>query len=428
MDDDLQVGFGTPWQDQIDFLRAKLRLPTERWDDIQRSAHDRAFIVAGAAKADLLADLHESIVKAANGGGGLEAFRRDFRKAVKEHGWEGWTGKGTEGGEAWRTRVIYQTNMATSYAAGRYKQLTQPDFLRLNPFWRYIHSDTVMHPREHHLAWHGLTLKHDHPFWKTHFAPNGIGCQCRITAVSRREGESSARAGLGEPPAGWDRIDPKTGEQVGIGKGFGYTPGASATTPFQEFIDAKLIKLDAPIGAAMWQVLKPVLTMERQGLWWEALDTWASSPRSEGRTAIVGALKPETVKWLADHQKPAPPSAEIAVADTLPMGKKQARHEADQNGLTVSEWRGLPALLESPGAIYYDTGSGKLIFVADGLGPTKIALEFDPKKLKKSGLNLIRGAFRVSDETIAGQVKGGEWEVVEVSGTPGGSRTRTDGK
>ena len=67
----LAFGFNTPFQEQIDFLVQKLRLPSERWDDIMRSAHDRAFIVAGAAKADLLADLHESLVQAAIDAGGL---------------------------------------------------------------------------------------------------------------------------------------------------------------------------------------------------------------------------------------------------------------------------------------------------------------------------------------------------------------------
>lgn len=248
---ELDVGFGTPWQDQIDFLRQKLRLPTERWDDIQRSAHDRAFIVAGAAKADLLADLHGSVVQAATDGRGLEAWRKDFRAIVKKHGWEGWTGQGTQGGEAWRTRIIYQTNMATSYAAGRYQQLTDPAFLALRPYWRYIHSDSVMHPRPHHLAWHGLTLPADHAFWKTHFAPNGWGCQCRITAVSRREGEASARAGLGEPPQGWDAIDPKTGAQVGIDKGFDYTPGASLDVPLRQMVQDKLIRYPEAISTAL---------------------------------------------------------------------------------------------------------------------------------------------------------------------------------
>jgi hypothetical protein len=101
------------------------------------------------------------------------------------------------------------------------------------------------------VAWHGLTLPADHPFWKTHFAPNGYGCRCRITSVTRREGEASARAGLGEPPEGWDKINPSTGEQVGIGKGFGYTPGASARSPLQDFIDAKLLKLTPELSQAL---------------------------------------------------------------------------------------------------------------------------------------------------------------------------------
>ncbi|MCB8748366.1 head morphogenesis protein [Rhodoferax sp. U2-2l] len=248
---DQAFGFGTPFQAQIDYLVQKLRLPTDRWDDIMRSAHDRAFIVAGAAKADLLADLHQAVVKSAADGAGLQAFRKDFKAIVAKHGWTGWTGEGTREGEAWRTRIIYQTNMATSYSAGRYQQMTDPEVLKLHPYWRYIHSDGVLNPRQQHLAWHGLTLRHDHPFWKSHWAPNGFGCHCRITSVTRREGEASARAGLGEPPAGWDAIDPATGEPVGIGKGFGYAPGANVNVPLRQMVQDKLISYPPAIAKAM---------------------------------------------------------------------------------------------------------------------------------------------------------------------------------
>lgn len=421
-------GFGTPFEAQIEYLRQKLNLPTEKSDDIKGRAHDKAFIVAGAAKADLIEDLHQAMNKAAADGRGLNGFQKNFKEIVSKNGWTGWTGEGSAAGEAWRARIIYQTNMLTSYWAGRYQQMTNPGVLKLHPYWRYIHSENVMHPREEHVAWHGLTLLASHPFWKTHFAPNGYGCMCRITSVTRKEGESSAKAGLGEPPPGWDQIDPKTGEQIGIGKGFGYAPGASVNKPMQEFIDAKLINLDAPIGAAMWEVLKPVLAMERQQLWWQTLDEWMASPQSQSRVAIIGTLKTDTLRWLANNGELIPVSAEIGIPDTLPMGIKQIRHEAAQDGLTLGEWRSLTSVLDAPAAIYFDTISNKLIFVSDGLGPMKLALEFDPKKLKKSTANLIKSAFRVSDETIAGQVKGGEWKVVEVSGTPGGSRTRIYGK
>jgi uncharacterized protein with gpF-like domain len=244
-------GFGTPFQEQIDYLRQKLDLPTERWDDIMRSAHDRAFIVAGVAKADLLADLHQAVVERAVDGAGLQAFRKDFKAIVAKYGWTGWTGEGSAEGEAWRTRIIYQTNMATSYSAGRFKQMSDPEVLKYHPYWRYIHADGVLNPRQQHLAWHGLTLLSTHPFWKTHWAPNGFGCQCRITSVTKREGEASAAAGLGDPPEGWDQIDLKTGDPVGVGKGFGYTPGASVLGSLLKMVQNKLISYPPAIAKAL---------------------------------------------------------------------------------------------------------------------------------------------------------------------------------
>lgn len=255
----LNVGFGTPFQAQIDFLRQKLGVPTERWDDIQRAAHDRAFVVAGAAKADLLADLQQAVVKAAEEGAGLQAFRKDFKGIVAKHGWTGWTGEDTPAGVAWRTRVIYQTNMATSYAAGRHAQMSDPEVLKLRPYWRYLHSDGVMTPRPLHLAWHGLTLRHDHPFWKTHYPPCGWGCQCRVTSVSRLEGEASARAGLDEPPAGWDKINPRTGAPAGIDKGFDYAPGASLQEEARRLIAAKAEKLPKVLGKALLDDTRAIL-------------------------------------------------------------------------------------------------------------------------------------------------------------------------
>lgn len=411
----MKVGFNTPFAEQLEFFRQKLNLPTERWDDILRSAHDRAFIVAGAAKADLLADLHAAVDKTIGEGKSLGWFRKEFAAIVGKHGWQGWTGEGSPEGFAWRTRVIYQTNLATSYAAGRYRQLTDPDLLELRPYWRYKHADNVANPRLQHVAWNGLTLPHDHAFWKTHFPPNGWGCSCRAIPVDAREYAKSRAAGETDPPAGWDERDAQ-GNLPGIAKGFDYAPGANVKRPLKDLIDDKLIKLDAPIGAAMYEAMRPVLAMERQLAWWEALDAWLADEFSRGRVAIVGALSPATGEWIAARGLPIPLSAEIAVTDHLPRGAKQLRHEAAQNGLTVEEWRALPSLLEAPGAIYLDKHSGKLIFVAESIGPTKVAVEFNPVKLKKSALNLVETAFRVSDEAIAGAVKGHEWEIVEIPG------------
>lgn len=358
----LAVGFGTPFAAQIDFLRRKLHVPTQRWDDIASAAHDRAFVVAGAAKADLLADLHQAVIKAAEGGG-LPAFRKDFKALVAKNGWTGWTGEGSKAGEAWRTRVIYQTNLATSYAAGRRAQLSEPGVLKLRPYWRYIHSDNVLNPRPQHLAWHGLTLLHDHPFWATHYPPCGWGCQCRVESVSRLEGEASARAGLDEPPAGWQDINPRTGAPVGIDKGFDHAPGASVLRPMQELIDDKLVKLDAPLGAQVWETLKPVLLQERTTAWREVFDAVRQAMAGQGDTLLVHTVAPQTVAALLDEGV-ALENAAVWMRDTELVHALRDAKALRGAALPDEVWRDLPAVLESATA-YLDTQNMTLLYAVD---------------------------------------------------------------
>ena len=396
-----QFGFGTPWAAQLDFFRRKLSLPSERWDDIERGAHDRAFIVAGAAKADLLGDLRAAVDSTMASGGGLNEFKQKFKAVVAARGWTGWTGEGSAAGEAWRAKVIYQTNMAGSYAAGRWQQMSEPEFAKLRPFWKYVHADGQLYPRPLHQAWNGITLPKDHAFWKTHFAPNGWGCRCEIHPVA-----APAAGAPTQPPAGWDTVDPKTGAPPGIDKGFDYAPGAHAATPLQAIIDQKLIKLAAPIGAAMWQQLKPALAMERQAAWWQTLDEWQADPLPRGRTAVVGALSPNTLQALQDAGAKLPSSAEIMIEDRLVVGVKQRRHMADGNGLTDTEWRALPTLLDAPGGLYREAATDNLIYVAAGAGPAKAALKYEQANHR------VVTSFRVSAEAVAAALRGGQWLAV----------------
>lgn len=239
-------GFDLGFQEQIDFFRAKIKLPTDRWDDIWQAAHDRAFVVAGATKADLLDDLAQAVDKAISTGTTLETFRQNFRKIVADHGWQGWTGEGTPGGFAWRTKVIYETNLRTSYAAGREAQLADPGLQKLMPYRRYVHNDSVLNPRPQHLAWNGLTLPHDHPFWKTHSPPNGWGCRCRVVAaIAPRKGDRT------EPPENWNEVDAETGKLPGIDRGWGYAPGQSHVDELRRLAKEKQTKLPAPLRKAL---------------------------------------------------------------------------------------------------------------------------------------------------------------------------------
>lgn len=230
-----------PFAQQVAFFRGKLGnlVPTEKWDDIWKSAHDRAFMVAGAQNADLLADLAAAVDRSISEGIGIGEFRKQFAQIVKKHGWD------HSGERNWRTRVIYRTNAATSYAAGRLAQLREGGF----PFWMYKHGGSS-DPRPQHLAWDGLVLPADHPFWSTHSPPNGWGCSCRVVGLRRKE---DARRLGGDPdrtlPDGWDSIDAATGEPEGVDRGWGYQPGATSTL-FQQLQD-KVDTLPAPLASAL---------------------------------------------------------------------------------------------------------------------------------------------------------------------------------
>lgn len=217
-----------PFNEAIEFFQGKLNIPTQRWNDLWQGMHARGFMVAGAAKADLLTDLRGAVDKAISKGATLDEFRLSFDDIVARHGWT------YNGGRDWRTRIIYETNMNTAHMAGRYRQMTDPDVTRARPYWQYRHMDSA-NPRLQHVAWDGLVLPADDPWWSTHYPPNGWGCKCRVFTMSKRD---LARMGKAQPdtaPRGetYEWKDKHTGEVFevpeGIDPGWAYNVGEADT-------------------------------------------------------------------------------------------------------------------------------------------------------------------------------------------------------
>lgn len=227
----LAANLKAPFAEQVAFFRNKLgnQIPTARWDDVWKSGHDRGFMVAGAMKADLLSDFASSVDTAISQGKSIQWFRKNFDAIVDKHGWS------YKGERNWRTRVIYQTNMSTSYAGGRLAQLKEGGYTK----WMYRHSGSA-HPRPEHVALDGLVRPADDPFWSTHYPPNGWGCKCRVVGV---RSDDAARTLGGDPdkdlPDWVNEIDARTGEPVGIDKGWGYMPGASVVDEVRALVQKK---------------------------------------------------------------------------------------------------------------------------------------------------------------------------------------------
>ncbi len=217
-----------PFKEQVRFFRDKIDQGTQSWTDIWQEEHDRAFVVAGAAHADLVGDLRQAVDSAIAEGTTIRKFRQAFDEIVAKHGWS------YKGGRNWRIRVIYDTNIRSSYSAGRYRQMK--DGAERRPFWRYRHSHASEDPREEHLAWDGMVLRHDDPWWDTHYPINGWGCKCYVEALNARDLKRLGKSGPDKAPPVRTRIvtvgvngpSPRTVEvPEGIDPGFAYAPGQS---------------------------------------------------------------------------------------------------------------------------------------------------------------------------------------------------------
>ena len=214
-----------PFAEQNAFFRRKLNLPTQSWTDLYTAEHDWAFVVAGANRDAIVGDFRAAVEKAIEGGGTLEDFRKDFDRIVARHGWD------YHGGRNWRSKVIYETNLATSYAAGRWEQL------QAAPFWQYQHSDWVEHPRQEHVALDGLVIERGNPWWGRYFPPNGWFCQCSVKGLWPQDLQRMGKSGPDKAPdialvehtIGKNSPQGPRTVQVpqGIDPGFEYAPGST---------------------------------------------------------------------------------------------------------------------------------------------------------------------------------------------------------
>ncbi|WP_282800032.1 phage minor head protein [Bombella apis] len=211
----------------ISYFRQKVNMPTQRWGELESAAHARGFAVAGATSHALLTDFKTAVSRALSNGTTLQEFRKTFNSIVKKHGWS------HNGSPGWRAKIIYETNLASAYSAGRYRQMTTPAALELYPYWRYVHH-ACAHPRPAHVAWSGIILRNDDPWWATHYPPNGWRCHCTVEVVSAGRMERNGWKVEESPPVEtrpWR--NPATGKEehvpVGIDPGFQSNQGLEWT-------------------------------------------------------------------------------------------------------------------------------------------------------------------------------------------------------
>ena len=175
------------YKEAVDYFKQKINIPTKRWNSLKGAMHTRAFTIAGAMRADILLDFRNAVDKAISNGDSLQDFRDNFYKIASK-----WRESDPSFDEkmqkpkygAWRSKVIYQTNMLTAAAAAQERQARElPDV--------FTHAKYVcmMLPgsREEHKQWNGTVLPVNDPWWEKHSPPNGFGCLCEKEFISKYE-------------------------------------------------------------------------------------------------------------------------------------------------------------------------------------------------------------------------------------------------
>jgi len=281
--------FDLPPREAIRFLEGKGYQATVNWTEMWQADHTSTFTVAKVAKLDVLVSVRTSLEKAMADGTPYEQWLADLQPELERQGWWGrvqdaeltGTGRAVIIGPR-RLRTIYDTNLRMARSTALWQRIQASKGLL--PFLRY---SAVMDRRTRpaHRRWHGVILPVDHPWWATHFPPNGWNCRCTVTQVNQRMMERRGWKVTATPPEdGPVRPFYRRGSSApvfvppGIDPGFGYNPGqaraeAIAVKAAQSLVQARSSGLDGAVPLALDDVLaelpaaqKPRATMNRLAL------------------------------------------------------------------------------------------------------------------------------------------------------------------
>ena len=396
---EFQRVFNLPFAEAEAFFRDKLNIPTGKWDELAGAAHAKGFMSAGAYQADLLSDLRAMTDKAISGGMDIREFRTQFRPLVEKYGWQL---KG--GGPAWRSDLIWRTNIQSAYQAGRWQQFEAAKI----EYLLYRHNDSVMHPRPNHVALNGKVFPRTDPFWEYNYPPQGFGCKCRAVPATEKEYNEG------------DNLRPQGYEDM-ADKGWGYNVGLESQVRHEDMLGQKLAKMEPAIAGYLLESLKKELAPGNDRRWAKWIEDIHANTTATGVIKTTGEMKtvwfvePDIAEALQKAGGPELSTSLITATDRALLhtehlqdlsrgeqktvesqGKRKARPAERIVGL--EHIKALPKLVREPQAVLYDTQEKGLLYVfavdvAAKSGKWAVRVNLMDKKSKMVTNALRTGAF-----------------------------------
>ncbi len=242
-----------PSPEVLNYFENKGIKSSYNWKDVFEKEHAFNFTVAKATELDILQALKKDLSSAIKEGLSFTQYQKNAEERLKQLGWWGkqtkidpLTGekKIVQLGSKRRLKTIFNTNMRTANAAGKWQRIQRTK--KALPYLQYKLGAVSTKHRDEHLVYENKVLPVDDAFWVTHYPPNGFGCKCYVLQLT----ESRAKAiGISKSPKRTYKevINPRTGKierkYKGVGLGFASNAGMERDTTLSNFLNNKVESL-----------------------------------------------------------------------------------------------------------------------------------------------------------------------------------------
>jgi SPP1 gp7 family putative phage head morphogenesis protein len=182
-----------PFEEAIESFRERRLVSPEEFRQLSDEAKQRAFTATRLAADQVRQRAQREVLRALEEGTTLDEFAAQLRTAE--------VSLGVTPSDPAYVETVFRTNVASSYGAGRYRQLRSPAVVKMRPFVQYRNAgDARVTDICRELG--GKVFRQDDPSWQRFAPPNHFNCRSVIVSLPDPRGNAvSTGADIQSQPA-----------------------------------------------------------------------------------------------------------------------------------------------------------------------------------------------------------------------------------